>query len=156
MLHEEVVDDGADVGGQQLAFVRAGGLGAHLLGDLLALQQEDAVLVLLAFLVALDDIFALLDGRDGGGIGRRAADAELLELMHERGLGVALRSDAVALGGADFAACQLLALAQRRQHVGKLVGCLLLVLVVLRLAIDFQETVELDDLAGGDELTIDH
>ena len=65
VLHQEVVDHEAHVGRHQLAFLAAHLLGALLLADLFALQREHQILALLALLVALDDVFALLDGADG-------------------------------------------------------------------------------------------
>ena len=41
--------------------------------------------------IGLDDIFAVLDGGDDGGVGRRTADALLLHRTHERSFGIAGR-----------------------------------------------------------------
>ena len=117
VLHQEVVHHDTDVGRQQLALVRAGYLFLLLHINLDAFQRGHLIGAGLALLVALLHVFALLDGRDGRSIGRRTADAQLLQLVHQAGLGIAQRTLAEALGGCNLAAHQLLALAHRGQHM---------------------------------------
>ena len=95
------------------------------------------------------DIFTLLDGRDGGRIGRRTANAEFLQFMHQRSFRIALRSRAETLCSQNLAACQRHAFLQRRQDVTLL---LLNIVVIDRLTIDFQETIELHDLTHSNEV----
>ena len=150
VVQQEVVDHNTYVGGDELALVGAGHLDPALLRDELALERDDGIVALLAFLVALHHILALLDGADGGGVGARAANAQFLELVYKRCLAVALRPLGEAFGGDNFAARELLTLGERGQDGRKVVLVVLLLLV--RLVVDFQETVELDDLAGSDEV----
>ena len=140
VLHEEVVHDDADVGGQQLALLRAGHFLLRLRGDLLAFQCVDGERALLALLVAFVNVFALLDGGNSRCIGRRTADAQLFELVHQRSLRVADGTLAETLGSGDLFACEHVAHLHGRQQVLLLA---LALLVVGGLAIDFQETVEL-------------
>ena len=74
----------------------------------------------------------------------------VLELVDQRSLGIALRALAETLGSLNLATCQLHAFLERGQHVAILV---ILLVVIGRLAVNLDEAVELDDLAGGDEFT---
>ena len=149
ILHQVVVHHNADIRRHELALVRAGQLAAHFLRYLLALERIDSVHALLTFLVTLGHVLTLLDSRDGGGVGRRTANTQFLKLMHQRCLRIALRSLTEPFDGGNLATRQFRSLYQRGQHVAELV--LLLVLVVARLTIDLQETVEFHNLALSDE-----
>ena len=105
----------------------------------------------------LGHVVALLDGGDDGGVGAGAADPLLLQLLDQRGLGVARRRGGLVArrqglrvhegGGAGRGAGDLLPLVHGRQHG-----------VALSAVHDLQETVEThhgsggaeDALAGGD------
>ena len=148
ILHEEVVDHHAHIGGQQLALLGAGELALARGLDLVASEHHHLIVALGALALALLHIAAGLNGRDGGGVGRRAPYAQLLERAHERGLGVACRLLREALRGRDVAGHHALARGHGRQgvHVGRGgIG-------VGRLDIDLQEAVEVDDLARGREV----
>ena len=71
--------------------------------------------------------------------------------MDKTCFGISLGTLAETLCGADFTAGQLLTILQRRENMAKLI---LLLVVVLRLAIDFDKTIEFYDLALGHELLI--
>ncbi len=96
----------------------------------------------------LPHVFAGLDRAHDRGIGRRAADAELFELLDQRRLGVAGGGLGVVPGGLDPDDLGVVALGQGRQE---LLGGLLLVVLVARLAVDLEEALVLDDGAGGGE-----
>ena len=98
-LHEEVVDHEPHVGRHQFAFLAAHRLGARSLLHFAAGEDEHREGALRAFLVALGHIAALLDGRNSGRVGRRAADAQFLEFMHERGFVVTCRCGRETLAG---------------------------------------------------------
>ena len=83
---QEVVDYHADVGRKELALFGAAGLGAVGLRDDAAIEFETMIDTRLALAILFDHVAALLDGLDGGRIGRRAADAEFFEPADERRL----------------------------------------------------------------------
>ena len=69
VFHQEVVDHHSNVCRQELALLRAHHLLAHLLRYLLALQNVNGIGAFCSFLVTLEDILTLLDGRDSRSIG---------------------------------------------------------------------------------------
>ena len=140
----------AYVGRQQLALLVAGKLHLACRCDDESAQCVDDVWALFALLVALYNIFALLYGRDGWGVCRRASDAQFFEFVYEACLGVSCGALRVALGRCNLAALQCVALLDYGQVVGEFVA-LLVLLVVGRLAVYLQETVKLDNLAVGYE-----
>ena len=146
---QEVVDYHAYVRGHELALVRAGVLCAGLAADAAVLPEgEGGVVARSALVLAALHVSALLDGGDGRGVGRRAAYAELLHLVHQRCFGVARRMLGEALGGLGGAECQAVALAEDRQYggVGLFGG-----VVVMPFGIHAQEALELYHLACGGE-----
>ena len=148
VLHQEVVDDDADVGGQQFALLRTGEFLLVLGGDFLSLQRVDGEGLLGALLVAFVHVFALLYGGDGGCVGRGSSDAQFFQFVDERCLGVACGTLAEAFAGRDFLSLQHVALLHLRQQVAlQCVG----LLVVGGLAVHLQEAVELHHFAGGHE-----
>ena len=99
----------------------------HDLADLLGMQAP-----------LLDpDVAAIDDRRDRRGIGRRAADAVLLERLDQRRLRVPRRRLGEVLGGRDVEHACDVALGQRRQRALRLLGG-----VVLALRVDPGEAVE--------------
>ena len=151
IFHEEVVDDDTDIRRLQLALVRSYRLFTHRLFHLLAFQRVDGVGALFALMLILVDVFTLLDGRNGGCIGRRTANTQFLQLVHQRSLCIALWTLAEALSGLNLTTRQLHAFLQRRQQVAFF---LLLFVVVHRLTIDLDETVKLDHLADCHKLIV--
>src|SRR5216684_2028297 len=95
-------------------------------------------------------IFSVLQHLDDRGIGGRAADAELLELLHQARLAVARRRLGEVLLRVDGAAAERLTFLDRRQAPVLLVPFD----VVLVLAVKREEAVELDGRAGGAELQL--
>ena len=144
MLGKEVIDDNAHVGGNEFRFFGAIGLGDGGVGDDIVLQVQDADVALRALHVFADDVFALLDGADDGGIGGGTANAELLELMHQGGLVVALGCGGVAFGSCYLLCREDIANGEGRQHSG---AFLCGVVLIRRFAIDAQKAVEGDDFA---------
>ena len=91
------------------------------------------------------DILAVLQHRQDRGIGGGPADAQLLHLLHQAGLGEARRRLGEVLLRRHLAQAQRIALRHRRQHAavvffGRIVGVL---------AVQLEEPVERDDRAGG-------
>ena len=84
-------------------------------------------------------------------VGRRTADAQLLEPLDQRGLVVAGRGLREALRGGNLLGKQPVALRHLRQ---KALAALLALLVVRRLGVEAQEAVEANHLARGDELLL--
>ena len=74
--HQEVVYHDSDIGREKLALLRASLFLLGLLGNHDTLQRIYGVGTLLALLVALHNVFTLLDGADGRSIGRWTANAE--------------------------------------------------------------------------------
>ena len=71
--------------------------------------------------------------------------------MHQTGLRIALRTSDETLDGVNLTACEFLTFVHRRKDMAKLI---LLILVIDRLTIHLDETVELHDLTLGDELLL--
>ena len=94
-------------------------------------------------------VLALLDGADNGGVRRRAADAALFELLHQRRFVETRRRLGEVLFRAEAFQRQLLAFDQQRQLV--LQRLIFFVLAVLGLFVNFQEAFELQDRAGNAE-----
>ena len=69
VFHQEVIDYEPCVGGHKFAAVAAHIFGERLFGYVVAGQCELAVVAWLSLVVALDHIFAVLNGRYGGGVG---------------------------------------------------------------------------------------
>ena len=95
---------------------------------------------------ALEDVAAVEDGADDGGVGRGAADAELLESFHERRFRVARRRARLVRLGGNLAHRGLLALRDPRQGLG------LLALA----AVDDEPAGLLQHLAVGPEVVLAH
>ena len=93
MLCEEVIYHNTDVSWDELALVIAIGFFAGFAADLSSLdvKVQTGNISLLSRTVALGNIFASLDGLDGGSVGRRTSYAKFLHLLNERCFGVALR-----------------------------------------------------------------
>src|SRR6184192_1204502 len=101
-------------------------------------------------LVVLEHVLLVEDGAHDAGIGGRAPDALLLELLHERRLHEAGRRLREVLLGDQLEEAQAVALGERRElTLALLLGIALL--VVAALGVDADEAVELEDLAGGPE-----
>src|SRR5213592_2943478 len=101
-------------------------------------------------LVVLEHVFLVEDGAHDAGIGGRAPDALLLELLHERRLHEAGRRLREVLLGDQLEEAEAVALGERRElTLALLLGIALL--VVAALGVDADEAVELEDLAGGPE-----
>ena len=121
-------------------------------GDLMfAVEGEYGVVAFHAGLLPLDNIFAVLDGRDCGGVGRRASYAQLLHFLHKRSLGVTRGCEGEALGGGDVIESQCIAGGHAGEG-GVAVGGL--VLVVASFQVDAEETVKLDHLARSGEVLV--
>ena len=148
-FQEEVVDHQPHVGRHQLALLAAHRLGARSLLHLAVGEDEHRVGALRAFLVALRHIAALLNGRNRWRVGRRAADAQFFELMHERSFVVACRRCGETLAGRNLRGACGFALRHLRQHAGSVFA--LAVAGKATVGIDAQETVELHHLAVGHE-----
>src|SRR6185437_15127872 len=108
-------------------------------------DETAAILRHEALLVDLD-VVAVLQDLDDRGIGRRSADAELLQPLDQAGLGIARQRLGEMLLRPDGLANHRLALGHRRQAAA---CALLLVGVVAILVVELEEAVELDDRAGG-------
>ena len=91
-------------------------------------------------------VVAVLQHRDDAGVGRRAADAELLEPAHQARLGVARRRLGEVLARRDLAAPERIARRHRRQEPGGLV--VVLRRIVPALLVELEEAVEGDGRAG--------
>ena len=102
---------------------------------------------------ALEDVAAVEDRADDRRVGRRPADAALLERLHEAGLGVARgRRGRVALG-LELERAQLVARLQVRQRP-LLLGFRRRDVVVAALLVGREEAAERDHGAGGGELGV--
>ena len=91
----------------------------------------------------------LLDGGDSRCISRWTTDTEFFQLMNEAGLRIALRSLCETLCSLYLASRQFLTFLERWQDMGELV---LLFLIVNRLTIDLDETVELHHFTLSNKL----
>ncbi len=100
----------------------------------------------------LEHVAAVQDRADDRGVGGRAADLPVLQLLDQRRLGVAGRRPGRVLGGGQAQRVQRVGLGQRRQAA--LVVIQLGVRVVGALDVGLQEPVEGDDLARGAELGV--
>ncbi len=147
-LHQEVVNDTADVSRQQFTLFRAYYLLLTPLRDLVTLECTDGVTPFSALLVAFLYILTLLDSTDGRSIGRRASDAKVFQLLDEACLGVSERWLRETLRCRNLPALKHVALRQRWQYVH---GVLFVLLIVGRLAVNLDETVEDDNLTVGDK-----
>ena len=98
ILHEEIVDHDTNIGRQELTLIGTCHLLTNLLSDEFSFESVDGIGALLTLAVTLLHIFTLLDSRDGRCIGRRTANAQFLQLMYQRGLRIAQRPLAEALG----------------------------------------------------------
>ncbi len=98
----------------------------------------------------LEHVAAVQDGADDRGVGGRPADLPVLQLLDQRGLGVAGRRPGGVLGRGQPQHVQRVALGQRRQPALAVVA--VGVRVVGALDVGLEEAVEVDDLAGGGEL----
>ena len=145
VLHEEIVHHHADIGGEELLFLRAGVLGGRDIRNGVLGKGEDAVGPFGPFAVLLDHVVLALHGTDGGRVGARAADAQFFELLHEAGFGVARCRPIETLRGDHLAQAEVLALL----HVGQQAFLLLAVLIVLAFHIDLEETIEEDHFTRG-------
>ena len=113
--------------------------------DLFAEQgRSEAALVLI-------DVFALDDGGDDCGVGRRAPDALFFELFYERRLGVARRRLGEVLLGANGLEAQSLAFGDAWKRAAFGVALILFFLLFLDGLVGGEKTVEFDDRAGRAE-----
>ncbi len=94
-------------------------------------------------------VVAILEDRNGRGVGRGAADAELLHPLDERRLRVARRRLGEMLGRVDALLGEFLALAHRGQTAR-----LFVFLVVLPFLVESEETGEAHHLAGRAKLEL--
>ena len=147
VLVEIVGHDDADILCEQFAFLLADSFGFCLACDVFPFENKYFVAAALSLAVTLGYISALHDGRDGRGVGRRTADAELLELLDQAGLGVAHRPRGEAFHCVDFFTLHLLSYRDRR-HEGDLFSHLV---IVGTFDVNFQEAVEKDFLSLGYE-----
>src|ERR1700722_3082753 len=106
--------------------------------------RDNPALVLRKQALLLDPhVVAILEHRDGRGVGRRAADAELLHPLDQRRLGVAGRRLGEVLARVDPLLGKLLALAHRGQTAR-----LFVFVVVPPLLVESEETWKAHHLAG--------
>ena len=101
----------------------------------------------------LPDVAAVLDGGDGGGVGRRAADALLFQLRGQRRFGVARRRRGLVADGDDVRGRERVALGHVRQAACFL-GVVVAAAFVLAFFIGGQEAGEGDDGARGGEFGV--
>ena len=148
VLQEEVVDHNANVGGDELSFLRTGELCLCCRLHLVAFQDVNSEFGLFASPVAFLHIVALLDRRNRRRVGRRASDTKFLQFVYETGLGISCRSLGETFHRGNAFAGELLTHLQ----CGQGSELLRLLVIVGRFLIDFQETVEDNDLTAGDEL----
>ena len=120
--------------------------------NLVVFERVDGEGALFTFFIALVHVFALLYGADCRGVCRRSPDAQLFQLVHEACLGVPERPLAETLGGGNLFRHQFLTLAHGGQYVAVGLVVMLLFVVIRRLAVYFQKTVELNHLARCHEL----
>ena len=144
---QEVGHHHPDVLGQQFLLLGSDLLGFHGAFDAAVAERELADVQRGAGLVALDDVAARGEGADGRGVGGRPADAEFLEFLDQARLAVARQVLGVFLQGGQELAAERLPLFETGQD-----GLHFFLLVVASLDVDFQESVEEDLLAGGQEL----
>ena len=149
ILRQEIVDDNSYIGGKQFAFIGSCELGFLSRFDFPIVQRQHTIFPLRSFPIALLDIFALLYGRNGWCIGRRPTDTQFFQFTNQTGLGIAGGSLRETFRCRDRRQCQHIAFRQCRQH---LVVSFCIAFVIGRLHIHFQETVEFQDLAHGDEV----
>lgn len=147
---EVVIDHHADIGRLESVFLLAVGFGKPFFGDLAAGQRKLHVAAFLALLVLFDHVPAVDDRRDGRRVGRRTSDAELFEPFYERSLVVAGRRCGEAFRGCNLRGIDALALG----HFGEDARSLFARLLVRGFRVEFQESVETDHFARGDELGI--
>ena len=108
---------------------------------------HDAALVFRDQALLVDaHVAALTEGLEDRDVGRRAADAELFQLLDERGFGIARRRFGEMLHAADLPDADGVA----PRHGGKPARILVLA-VVEAFGIDLEEAVELHHRAGGAE-----
>ena len=94
VLQQKVIDDQSDVCREQLSALLAGVLGGGFRLDSRPRKRQNAIVSGGAVAVLFHHVAALLHDVDGGGVGRRAADAQFLQSLHKAGLGVARRDGA--------------------------------------------------------------
>ena len=154
VLCEEVIHYDADVGGYELALVVAIGLLAGFAADLAGghVKVQTSDVALLGRTVALGHIFACLDGRDGGSVGRRTPDAQFLHFLDKRSFGVALWMQGVTLYGIGSIKVERLAVSKGWQAVVAFI--IAVAFFVVAFDIYLEETVKLDDFTAGDELQL--
>ena len=146
-----VIHDHTDIGGCQAALLLTDILREHLALDALAVEGQLLVCALYALLVLLDYITTIDDGGDGRCVGRRTANAQLLQTLHEQRLVVARRCLSESLRSHDRLRRQLLTDRQCGQHTLRCIGSLI---VIGRFRIELQETVETNNLARCNELSL--
>ena len=140
VLYQEIVHHRTDIGRDELTFLASYHLFLLAGVDLLSFQRVDGIRMRLSLFVALLHITSLLYCAYRRRIGRRASDAELLELLHKACLRESERRLAEPLQGGDLIALHDVAAVELRQYVHRfLARC---VLVVRRLTVHFQESVE--------------
>ena len=94
------------------------------------------------------DIFAVFERAENGGIGGRTANAQLFHPLDQRGFGEARWRLGKVLVGLDVLGRQPLAFAHRRQAAGVLV----IALVVAGFGVELQKTLEFDHLTRGAQI----
>ena len=148
LLFEVVVHQHTDIGGLQPVLLLAEALAERLGRHAAARERQLFVGALLPLLALLDHITAVDDRRDGRCIGRRAADTQLFEPLDQRRLVVARRRHRETLRGRNGLIEHLVA----RREFGQQPFAVLGRLLVGRLRIEPQETVETHHFARGNEL----
>ena len=141
---QEVIDHHAGVGRDELATIASHSLRLDRVQHLPPFEGDDGKIPLLTLAVALDDVFALLDGRDCRGVGRWAAYAQFLKFLDQARLGVARRLLGVTLGRRHLAARQRLPDRHLRECHAGITAC---VVIVVGFAVDAQEAVKPDHFA---------
>ena len=150
-LFQIAVDHHTDVGRCQTALLLTDILREHLALDILAVECQLLVGALNTLLVLLYNVTAIDDRGDRRCIGRRTTDTQLLQTLNEQCLVVARRSLSESLRCHDRLRLQRLTHCQRGQQTLRCVGRLI---VVGRLRVELQETVETNNLTRCNKLSL--
>ena len=148
VLVEEIGDHNAHVGGEQLVSLCSGYFGFCCFSYVSAFEGYYVVLAFRPFLVAAGYILALLYGAYDWGVGRRTSYSEFLHFVNQSCFVVARRVLRETLCGRYFFGLGAVVFFYCRQRAVFAVG----VFVVMRFAINAQETVEFYYLARGCKL----
>ena len=117
IFHQEIVHHHTDICGEQFSLVATGHFLTTLGRNLDALKDINGVFALLTFLVTFLHVLTLLNGRDGGGVGGRTANAQFLQLMHKRGFRISERTLGETFRSTDLPALKNITGLHRRQHM---------------------------------------